>query len=84
MLMAAIKVVVAGNLLTGEYKLNPFDLLSRMAPMAFLWLILAAYVSGELDTIFWRWDELKEGWAWQVVWLSGVACKLYLPTTKYS
>ena len=70
--LAAMKAVLSGSMLTGEYKLDAFDLLSRMAPLSFCWMAYCAYASGEVDDILSRWEELQGGHAWHVVWLSGL------------
>jgi len=65
-LLAAMKVIVSGSMLTGEYKLDAFDLLSRMAPLSFMWMIITSWSTGEIDSILDRWDELSGTWAWHV------------------
>jgi len=67
---AALKAIAAGSMLTGDYKLGAFDLLSRMAPLSFLWMSLAAVATGEVSDIMARWSELRGTWALQVVLFS--------------
>lgn len=50
--LAALKAVVGGELLTGDLKLNEMDLLNKMCPLALVWIGLAAIGTGEVNTSF--------------------------------
>lgn len=72
-ILAALKVVLSGELLTGDLKLHPVDMLGRMAPLSLGWIGICCVASGELTAISARWDELSQGYALPVVLISGVA-----------
>lgn len=71
-LLAALKAVVGGELLSGDLKLHEMDLLLKMCPLAFLWIGLAAVLTGEAYAISLRWEEIMLGPAPLVVLLTGV------------
>mmetsp|Transcript_21948 Transcript_21948/g.67412 ORF Transcript_21948/g.67412 Transcript_21948/m.67412 type:complete len:348 (-) Transcript_21948:368-1411(-) len=71
-LFAALKAIAAGSMLTGEYKLGPLDLLSRMAPLSFCWMSAASLVAGEAQEISGRWTELRQTYAIEMVVLSAL------------
>lgn len=71
-ILAALKAVVGGELLTGDLKLHEMDLLSKMCPLALVFIGLAAVMSGEVGEIMGRWEELAVSSAPQVVLLTGV------------
>lgn len=70
--LAALKAVVSGELLTGDLKLHPIDLLSKMCPIALLQIGAVSVMTGEVAEIIVRWRELAQSAALQVVLLSGV------------
>jgi len=71
-ILAALKAVVGGELLTGDLKLHEIDLLSKMCPLALLQIGLVSLATGEVTEILGRWKELASGPAPQVVLLSGI------------
>ena len=71
-ILAALKAIVGGELLTGDLKLHEIDLLSKMCPLALLQIGLVSVLTGEVAEIVGRWQELAEGAAPQVVLLSGL------------
>ena len=71
-ILAALKAVLSGELLTGDLKMHPIDLLLKMCPLALIEIGLVAVLSGEVTEIISRWDVLIAGQAPQVVLLSGV------------
>jgi len=75
--LAALKVVASGHLLTGpSLKLHPVDLLAHMAPLALVQCMVLAYITGEIQAIAARWStELSpfvDYYPMLVVWMSGV------------
>lgn len=70
--LAALKVVVGGELLTGDLKLHAIDLLSKMCPLALLQIGFVSVITSEVSEIMGRWEELSSGPAPQVVLLSGL------------
>lgn len=71
-ILSALKVALSGEMMTGEMKLHPVDLLSRMAPMSFVWMFLFAAAAGELTELNERFDEIVEGNAIPVVLTSAL------------
>ena len=76
-LLAALKVVASGEMLTGALKLHPIDLLGHMAPLALVQCIALSFVTGEIRDIAARWEtELSptavSAYPMFVVWLSGI------------
>lgn len=73
--LAALKVVASGELLTGNLKLHPVDLLAHMAPLALIQCLIMALLTGEIQSIAERWStELSpfaDPYPMFVVWLSG-------------
>ena len=70
--LAALKAVVGGELLSGDLKLHEMDLLLKMCPLALLWIGLASILSGEAYAIAERWEEIAMSSAPLVVLLTGV------------
>jgi len=71
-LFAALKAVVSGELLTGDLKLHPIDLLLKMCPLAMIEIGTFALMTGEINEIASKWRELATSAAPQVVMLSGI------------
>jgi len=77
-LLAALKVVASGEILTGNLKLHPVDLLGHMAPLAMIQCFILSILTGEFSSIAARWEtELSpitspSCFAFNVVMASGV------------
>lgn len=65
-ILAALKVIAAGELLTGELKLHPIDLLSKMCPLALIQIAVLSFMNGEVTEIASRWSHLTNSAAPQV------------------
>jgi hypothetical protein len=82
-LLAAIKVVTAGEMLTGKLKLHPVDLLGHLAPLAMMQCITFSFATGEIHDILLsglglQWRDM---YPLAVVLLSGV-CSFSLNITS--
>lgn len=75
-LLASAKVIVSSEFLTGSLKLAPLELLSYMAPAAFLQCVFLSIATGEATEITSRWStELNPVVDWKpftVLIISGV------------
>ena len=80
--LAALKVVAAGEMLTGSNKLHPVDLLGHMAPLALVQCLVLSLLTGEVTAIIARFKAsldtkaqqtmLEYYWPAIVVIMSGV------------
>jgi hypothetical protein len=70
--LAALKVVASGEMLTGTLKLHPVDLLGHMAPLAMLQCVFLSYMTGEINSIASRPELYSDYYPMAVVLLSGI------------
>eukprot|EP00274_Cyanoptyche_gloeocystis_P001663 CAMPEP_0196662600 /NCGR_PEP_ID=MMETSP1086-20130531/49493_1 /TAXON_ID=77921 /ORGANISM="Cyanoptyche gloeocystis , Strain SAG4.97" /LENGTH=265 /DNA_ID=CAMNT_0041998075 /DNA_START=529 /DNA_END=1326 /DNA_ORIENTATION=+ len=54
--LAALKSVLSNKFLSGTYSLHPFDLLNRVAPLAFLQLLPLSIFAGEAEALSRNWQ----------------------------
>lgn len=71
-ILAALKAVVSGELLTGDLKMHPVDLLLKMCPLALLQIGLISIFTGEVSAIASNWETLSQSRAPGVVLFSGI------------
>ena len=71
-LLASLKVVASGEMLTGALKLHPVDLLGHMAPLAMVQCIFLSFITGEIGEIVSREDLYESFYPAAVVVTSGI------------
>jgi hypothetical protein len=71
-ILAALKVVASGEMLTGPLKLHPVDLLGHMAPLALLQCVILSYLTGEINAIASRPELYTSYYLMTVVIMSGI------------
>jgi Triose-phosphate Transporter family len=71
-ILAALKVVASGEMLSGSLKLHPVDLLGHMAPLALLQCVVLSYLTGEINSIASRPELYTDYYPMGVVLLSGI------------
>lgn len=71
-ILAALKVVASGQMLTGSLKLHPVDLLGHMAPLAIIQCIVLSLLTGEINDLMARDDLFTDYYPSFVVIMSGV------------
>lgn len=70
--LAALKALVGGELLSGDLKLHEMDLLAKMCPLAMIEIGFLAIISGEVSEIISKWDTIMTSSAPLVLLFSGV------------
>lgn len=70
--MSGMKNVLSGEMLTGDIKMPPLQLLSRMAPLALVQMTCSAFAFGEVSELSSHWEELKGGYTLYVVLVTGI------------
>eukprot|EP00903_Cladosiphon_okamuranus_P013570 g12640.t1 len=84
----AIKIVINSEMLTGEFKVTPLHLLSRLSPMTLAQVSTFALIHGEVTSMVGNWREILTGWAPHVIALTGfvsfVLTVLSMHATKFA
>ena len=72
--LAAIKVIASNQVLTGDLKLHPMELLQHMAPLAMIQCLFLSYITGETQSIASRNDFniFKNPYPCMVILCSGI------------
>ena len=70
--LAALKVVASGEMLTGSLKQHPVDLLANMAPLAMVQCLILSFLSGEVRSIMSRPELVETYYPAAVVVISGI------------
>eukprot|EP01089_Gocevia_fonbrunei_P006908 TRINITY_DN1791_c0_g1_i2.p1 TRINITY_DN1791_c0_g1~~TRINITY_DN1791_c0_g1_i2.p1 ORF type:complete len:255 (-),score=30.40 TRINITY_DN1791_c0_g1_i2:43-807(-) len=81
--LSSLKVVLTNKFLVGTYKLNPLDLLLRIAPAAFLQMVVMIYFM-EYDRLKEHYDELVNINVLSLIFLSGIMACLLNVTNFYA
>mmetsp|Transcript_5696 Transcript_5696/g.16864 ORF Transcript_5696/g.16864 Transcript_5696/m.16864 type:complete len:368 (+) Transcript_5696:167-1270(+) len=71
-ILAALKVVASGQMLTGSLKLHPVDLLGHMAPLALVQCLVLSFLTGEVNSIMSRTELYSDPYPFCVVIMSGL------------
>ena len=70
--LAALKVVASGEMLTGSLKQHPVDLLANMAPLAMVQCLILSFLTGEVSSIMSRPELVYSFYPAAVVVISGI------------
>ncbi|CAM9393506.1 unnamed protein product, partial [Laminaria digitata] len=68
----ASKVVIYSEMLSGDYKVTPLHLLSRVSPMTLVQVGMFALFRGEVSGMVGQWREILTGWSLHVIAVTGV------------
>jgi len=74
--LAALKSVLSNKFLSGTYSLHPFDLLNRVAPLAFLQLLPLSLYLGEAEGLIDKWETYLNFHALSLIFGSAVVSLL--------
>ncbi|CAN0124104.1 unnamed protein product, partial [Ascophyllum nodosum] len=68
----AMKLVIWSEMLTGDHKVTPLHLLSRVSPITFAQVGTYAFIRGELAEMLGQWSKILSGWAPCFILVTGV------------